>query len=96
MNFFEKLRGIIIVDTTEIFLTINSIRRNEKQKPSKSNIYQYLKKDEKHKELEFEIFNQVIENMILSGKFFTKTHLDPFYILNGNIIIKNFVNIILM
>ena len=43
-----------MIDTTEIFLAINSIRKNEKKKPSKSNIYQHLQTDEKHKELEYE------------------------------------------
>ena len=64
-----------MIDTTEIFLAINSIRKNEKKKPSKSNIYQHLQKDEKHKELEYETFDQVIENLLLSGTVFTKT--DP-------------------
>ena len=64
-----------MIVTTEIFLTINSIRKNEKKKPSKSNIYQHLQKDEKHKELEYETFDQVIENLLLSGTVFTKT--DP-------------------
>ena len=53
-----------MIDTTEIFLAINSIRKNEKKKPSKSNIYQHLQKDEKHKELEYETFDQVIENQV--------------------------------
>ena len=43
-----------MIDTTEIFLEINSIRKNEKKKPSKSNIHQHLQTDEKHKELEYE------------------------------------------
>ena len=41
-----------MIDTAEIFLAINSIRKNEKKKPSKSNIYQHLQKDEKYKGLE--------------------------------------------
>ena len=67
-----------MIDTTEIFLAINSIRKNEKKKPLKSNIYQYLQKDEKHKELEYETFDEVIENILLFGTIFTKT--DIFYI----------------
>ena len=55
-----------MIDTTEIFLAINSIRKNEKKKPSKSNIYQHLQKDEKHKELGYETFNQLIENLLPS------------------------------
>ena len=66
-----------MIDTTEIFLAINSIRKNEKKKPSKINIYQYLQKDEKHKELEYETFDEVIENILLFGIIFTKT--DIFY-----------------
>ena len=47
-----------MIDTTEIFLAINFIRKIEEKKPSKSNIYQHLQKDEKHKEeLEYEAFN---------------------------------------
>ena len=49
---------------TEIFLAINFIRKNGKKKTSKSNIYQHLQKDEKHKELEYETFDQVIENQV--------------------------------
>ena len=67
-----------MIDTTEIFLAINSIRKNEKKKPLKSNIYQYLQKDEKHKELEYKTFDEVIENILLFGIIFTKT--DIFYI----------------
>ena len=72
-NFYERLREIIMIDTTEIFLAINSIRKNEKKKPSKSNIYQQLQKDEKQKGLEYEKFDQVIENLLLSGTILTKT-----------------------
>ena len=85
-----------MIDTTEIFLAINSIRKNEKKKPSKSNIYQHLQKDEKHKELEYETFDQIIENLLLSGKFFAKTDPDLFYILNDNIIIESFNHITLL
>ena len=46
-----------MIDTTKMFLPINSFRKNEKKKPSKSNIYQHLQKNEKHKELESETFN---------------------------------------
>ena len=76
-----------MIDTTEIFLAINSIRKNEKKKPSKSNTYQHLQKDEKHKELEYETFDQVIENLLPSGTIFTKTDPDSFYISNDDIII---------
>ena len=82
-----------MIDTTEIFLAINSIRKNEKKKPSKSNIYQHLQKDEKHKELEYETFDQVIENLLLSGTIFTKTDPDSFNILNDYIIIESFNDI---
>ena len=85
-----------MIDTTEIFLEINSIRKNEKKKPWKSNIYQHLQKDEKHKELEYETFDQVIENLLLSGTIFTKTDPDSFYISNDDIIIESFNDITLM
>ena len=52
-----------MTDTTEIFLEINSIKKNEEKKPSKSNISQHLQKDENHQELEYEIFDQVIEKL---------------------------------
>ena len=61
----------MMIDTTEIFLVINSIRKNKKKKPSKNNIYQHLQKDEKLKELEHEAFDQVIENLLLSVTIFT-------------------------
>ena len=61
----------MMIDTTEIFLVINSIRKNKKKKPSKNNIYQHLQKDEKLKELERETFDQVIENLLLSVTIFT-------------------------
>ena len=61
----------MMIDTTEIFLVINSIRKNKKKKPSKNNIHQHLQKDEKHKELEYETFDQVIENLLLSVTIFT-------------------------
>ena len=56
-----------MIDTTEIFLAKNTIRKNEKKKLSKSNIYQHLQKDEKHKDLENETLNQVNENLSLYG-----------------------------
>ena len=84
-----------MIDTNEIFLPINSIRKNEKKKPQKSNIYQYLQKFEKHKKLEYETFDQVIENLLLSGTIFTKTDPDSFYISNDDIIIENFNDITL-
>ena len=58
-----------MIDTTEIFRAINSIRKNEKKKSSKSNIYQHLQKNEKYKELEYETFDQVIENLLLLEQF---------------------------
>ena len=85
-----------MIDTTEIFLAINSIRKNEKKKPSKINIYQYLQKDEKHKELEYETLDQVIENLLLSRTIFTKSDPDSFYIWNGDIIIERFNGIFLL
>ena len=85
-----------MIDTTEIFLAINSIRKNEKKKPSKSSIYQHLKKDEKHKELAYETFDQVIENLLLSGTIFTKTDPDSFYVSNNDIVIESFKDITLL
>ena len=85
-----------MIDTTEIFLAINSIRKNEKKKPLKSNIYQHLQEDEKHKELEYETFDQVIENLLLSGTIFTKSDPDSFYISNDDIIIESFNDITLL
>ena len=41
-----------MIDATKIFFAINSIRKNEKKKPSNINIYQHLQRDEKHKDLE--------------------------------------------
>ena len=61
-----------------------------------SNIYQHLQKDDKHKELQYETFDQVIENFLLSGTVFTKTDLDSFYISNDDIIIKSFNSITLL
>ena len=84
-----------MIDTTEIFLAINSIRKNEKKKPSKSNIYQHLQK-EKHKELVYKRFEKVIENLLLSGTIFTKSDLNSFYISNDDIIIESFNNITLL
>ena len=85
-----------MTDTTEIFLAINSIRKNEKKKPSKSNIYQHLQKDEKHKELEYETFDQLIEKLLLSGKIFTKSDPGSFYISNDDIVIESFNDITLL
>ena len=85
-----------MIDTPEIFLAINSIRKNEKKKPSKSNIYQHLQKDEKHKELEYETFVQVIENLLLSGTIFKNSDPDSFYISNDDIIIQSFNDITLL
>ena len=56
-----------MIDTTEKYLAKNTIRKNEKKKLSKSNIYQHLQKDEKHKDLENETLNQVNENLSLYG-----------------------------
>ena len=82
-----------MIDTTEIFLAVNSIRKNEKKKSSKSNTYKHLQKDEKHKELEYKTFDQVIENILLSRTIFTKTDPDSFYISNDDIIIESFNDI---
>ena len=86
----------MMIDTAEIFLAINSVSKNEKKKPSKINFYQHLQKDEKHKELEYEIFDQVIENLLLSGTNFTKADPDSFYISNDDIIIESFNDITLL
>ena len=61
-----------------------------------SNIYQHLQKDEKHKELQYETFDQVIENLLLSGTVFTKSDPDSFYISNDDIIIESFNDITLL
>ena len=61
-------------------------------KPLKITIYQHLKKGKKHKELEYETFYQVTENLLLSGTIFTKTNPDSLYISNDDIIIKSFNN----
>ena len=58
-----------MTDTTEIFFAINSIRKNEKRKPSKNNIYQHLQKDEKHKEVEYETFDQVLKTYYFLEQF---------------------------
>ena len=55
-----------------------------------------MQKDEKHKELESETFDQAIENLLLSGTVFTKTDPDSFYILNDDIIIESFNDITLL
>ena len=85
-----------MIDTTETFLAINSIRKNEERKPSKSYIYQHLQKVEKRKELEYETFNQVIQKLLLSGIIFTKTDPDSFHIWNDDIIIRSFNDITLL
>ena len=85
-----------MIDTTEIFLAINSIWKNEKKKPSKSNIPQHLQKDENHKELEYETFDQIIENLLFSGTIFIKSDSDSFYISNDDIIIEIFNGITLL
>ena len=55
-----------------------------------------MQKDEKHKELESETFDQAIENLLLSGTVFTKTDPDSIYILNDDIIIESFNDITLL
>ena len=85
-----------MIDTTKIFLAINPIRKNEKKKPSKSNICQQLEKDLKYEKLGYETFDQVIENLLLSGTTFTKTNPDSFYILNDNIIFESLNDITLL
>ena len=59
----------MMIDTTEIFLAINS-GKNEKKKSSKNNIFHHLQKDKNYKELEYEIFNQVIELTSLWKNFY--------------------------
>ena len=85
-----------MIDTTEIFLAKNTIRKNEKKKLSKSNIYQHLQKDEKHKDLENETLKPGKWKLISLWNNFTKIDLDSFYILNDDIIIESFSNITLM
>ena len=55
-----------------------------------------MQTDEKHKELEYETFDPVIENVLLSGTIFTKTDPVSFYISNDDIIIENFNDITLL
>ena len=85
-----------MIETTEIFSAINAIRKNEKKKSSKRNIYQHLQKDEKHKEPDYETFDQFYENLLLPGTIFTKFDPDSFYIANGDIIIESFNDITLL
>ena len=66
------------------------------KKPSKSNIYQHLQKDEKHGELEYETFVQVIKNLLLSETIFKNSDPDSFYISNDDIIIQSFNDITLL
>ena len=72
------------------------MRKNDKKKPLVSNIYQHLQKDEKNKELEYEIFNQVFGNLFLSGTIFRKAGPRDFYLSNYDIFIKSFSNITFM
>ena len=83
-----------MIDTAETFLAINSIRKSGKKTPSKSNIYQHLQKDEKQKELEYETFDQIIENLLLSRTVFTKTEAGSF-ISRMNILLSKFLTILL-
>ena len=83
-----------MIDTAETFLAINSIRKSGKKTPSKSNIYQHLQKDEKQKELEYETFDQIIENLLLSRTVFTKIEADSF-ISRMNILLSKFLTILL-
>ena len=85
-----------MIDTSDIFLAINFIRKNKKKKPSESNIFQHLQKDEKLKELEYETFNRVTENLLPSGTIFTKADPDSFHISNDDIIIESFNDITLI
>ena len=78
-----------MIDTTDIFFVINSIRK-------KIYIYQHLQKDEKHKQLEYKTFEQVIENLLLFGTIFTMTDPDSFNILIDDIIIESFNDITLL
>ena len=79
--------GVIIIVTNELFLAINFIYKNEKKKSLKINIYQHLQNNKKQKELEYETFNQVNENLLLSGSIFTNP--GSFYVLNDDIIIES-------
>ena len=83
-----------MIDTAETFLAINSIRKSGKKTPSKSNIYQHLQKDEKQKELEYETFDQIIENLLLPRTVFTKTEAGSF-ISRMNILLSKFLTILL-
>ena len=70
------------------------MRKSGKKTPSKSNIYQHLQKDEKQKELEYETFDQIIENLLLSRTVFTKIEADSF-ISRMNILLSKFLTILL-
>ena len=48
------------------------------------------------KKLEYKAFNQVIENLLLSGTIFTKTDPEYFYSSNDDIIIESFNDITLL
>ena len=66
------------------------------KKQSKRNILQDLKKEEKHKDLEYETFKEVIENLLLSRISFSKTDPHSFYTSSDDIIIKSFNDITFM
>ena len=86
-----------MIDTTEIFLAINSCRKNGKKKPTRGNIYQQSQKEEKHKELECETFNQVTKNLLLFAVLLQRlADSDSFYISNDDVIIESFDNFTLM
>ena len=78
-----------MIDTTDIFFVINSIRK-------KIYMYQHLQRDEKHKELEYKTFDQVIENLLLFGTILTMTDPDSFNMSNDDIIIESFNDISLL
>ena len=69
------------------------MRKRSHRKVISTNSYRKVKK---RKELEYETFDQVIENLLLSGTIFPKTDPDSFYISNGDIIIESFNDITLL
>ena len=76
-----------MISTAEIFLGINSNRKNAKKKLST--------KREKHKEPKYKTFDQVIEKLLLCKTIFTKKDSDTFCVSNDDVIIESFNNITL-
>ena len=76
-----------MISTAEIFLAINSNRKNAKKKPST--------KREKHKEPKYKTFSKVTEKVLVSKTIFTKKDSSTFYVSDDDVIIENFNDITL-